>query len=43
MADTSVPTLLIVQNGIGKGLMTPLISILIILGAVYRAYDRDTV
>ena len=34
MAGTSVPTLLMVQNGIGKGFMTPLISILIILGAV---------
>ena len=39
MADTSVPTLLIVQNGIGKGLMTPLISILIILGAVSTAVN----
>ena len=39
MADTSVPTLLIVQNGIGKGFMTPLISILIILGAVSTAVN----
>lgn len=39
MADTSVPTLLIVQNGIGKRFMTPLISILIILGAVSTAVN----
>ena len=39
MADTSVPTLLMVQSGIGKGFMTPLISILIILGAVSTAVN----
>ena len=39
MAGTSVPTLLMVQNGIGKGFMTPLISILIILGAVSTAVN----
>lgn len=39
MANTSVPTLLIVQNGIGKRFMTPLISILIILGAVSTAVN----
>ena len=39
MAGTSVPTLLMVQKGIGKGFMTPLISILIILGAVSTAVN----
>ena len=39
MAATNVPTLLMVQNGIGKGFMTPLISILIILGAVSTAVN----
>lgn len=39
MADTSVPTLLMVQNGVGKGFMTPLISVLIILGAVSTAVN----
>lgn len=39
MAGTSIPTLLMVQKGIGKGFMTPLISILIILGAVSTAVN----
>ena len=39
MANASVPTLLMVQKGIGAGIMTPLISILIILGAVSTAVN----
>lgn len=39
MAKSSIPTLLMVQNGVGKGFMTPLISILIILGAVSTAVN----
>lgn len=39
MQTASVPTLLMVQNGVGKGFMTPLISILIILGAVSTAVN----
>ncbi len=39
MQSASVPTLLMVQNGVGKGFMTPLISILIILGAVSTAVN----
>ena len=39
MQTSSVPTLLMVQNGVGKGFMTPLISILIILGAVSTAVN----
>lgn len=39
MAKASIPTLLMVQNGVGKGFMTPLISILIILGAVSTAVN----
>ena len=34
MAEQSVPTLFMVQKGVGSGFMTPLISVLIILGAV---------
>ena len=34
MSRQSVPTLFMVQNGVGKRFMTPLISVLIILGAV---------
>lgn len=39
MANQSVPTLFMVQQGVGKGLLTPLISILIILGAVSTAVN----
>ena len=39
MAGQSVPTLFMVQQGVGKGLLTPLISILIILGAVSTAVN----
>lgn len=39
MAGASVPTLLMVQKGIGTGFMTPLISVLIILGAVSTAVN----
>ena len=38
-ADQSVPTLFMVQNGVGTSFMTPLISILIILGAVSTAVN----
>ena len=38
-ADKSVPTLFMVQNGVGASFMTPLISILIILGAVSTAVN----
>lgn len=38
-ASQSVPTLFMVQNGIGSSFMTPLISLLIILGAVSTAVN----
>lgn len=38
-AGQSVPTLFMVQNGLGASFMTPLISILIILGAVSTAVN----
>lgn len=38
-AEQSVPTLFMVQNGVGSSFMTPLISILIILGAVSTAVN----
>ncbi|MDR3767550.1 MAG: hypothetical protein Q3Y08_11055 [Butyricicoccus sp.] len=38
-AEQSVPTLFMVQNGVGASFMTPLISILIILGAVSTAVN----
>ena len=38
-AQQSIPTLFIVQNGVGASFMTPLISILIILGAVSTAVN----
>ena len=38
-AQQSVPTLFMVQNGVGASFMTPLISILIILGAVSTAVN----
>ena len=34
LADASVPMLLLVQNGVGSAVLTPIISVLIILGAV---------
>lgn len=39
MKNQSVPTLFMVQNGVGKAFMTPLISVLIILGAVSTAVN----
>lgn len=39
LADASVPMLLLVQNGVGSGILTPIISILIILGAVSTAVN----
>lgn len=39
IAQQSIPTLFMVQNGVGKVLLTPLISILIILGAVSTAVN----
>lgn len=38
-ANQSVPTLFMVQNGVGASFMTPLISLLIILGAVSTAVN----
>ena len=39
-AQQSIPTLFMVQNGVGASFMTPLISILIILGAVSTAVNK---
>ena len=39
MATQSVPTLFMVQKGVGSGFMTPLLSVLIILGAVSTAVN----
>ena len=39
MAEQSVPTLFMVQQGVGAGILTPVISILIILGAVTTAVN----
>lgn len=39
MNRQSVPTLFMVQQGVGKGFLTPLISVLIILGAVSTAVN----
>lgn len=39
MAKQSVPTLFMVQSGVGSRFLTPLISVLIILGAVYTAVN----
>ena len=39
MAEQSVPTLFMVQQGVGAGVLTPVISILIILGAVTTAVN----
>ena len=38
-AQQSIPTLFMVQNGVGASFMTPLISILIILGAISTAVN----
>ena len=39
MSQQSVPTLFMVQQGVGSKFMTPLISVLIILGAVSTAVN----
>ena len=39
IVNQSVPTLFMVQNGVGNNVLTPLISILIILGAVSTAVN----
>ena len=39
MSEASVPTLFMVQCGVGKGFMMPLISVLIILGSVSTAVN----
>lgn len=39
MAEQSVPTLFMVQQGVGAGVLTPVISILILLGAVTTAVN----
>lgn len=39
MASASVPMLVLVQNGVGAGILTPIISLLIILGAVSTAVN----
>ena len=38
-ASASVPMLVLVQNGVGAGILTPIISVLIILGAVSTAVN----
>ena len=39
MATASIPMLVLVQNGVGAGILTPIISILIILGAISTAVN----
>lgn len=39
MATASIPMLVLVQNGVGSGILTPIISLLIILGAVSTAVN----
>lgn len=39
LATASVPMLVLVQNGVGAGFLTPIISILIILGAISTAVN----
>lgn len=39
LAETSVPMLLLVQNGVGASFLTPIISLLIILGAISTAVN----
>lgn len=39
VATASIPMLTLVQNGVGAGILTPIISILIILGAISTAVN----
>ena len=39
LASTSVPMLVLVQNGVDAGILTPIISLLIILGAISTAVN----
>ena len=39
LATASVPMLVLVQNGVGSGILTPVISLLIILGAISTAVN----
>lgn len=39
LASASVPMLVLVQNGVGSGILTPVISLLIILGAISTAVN----
>lgn len=39
LATASVPMLILVQNGVGAGVLTPVISLLIILGAISTAVN----
>ena len=39
LATASVPMLVLVQNGVGAGVLTPIISILIILGSISTALN----
>lgn len=39
LAGASVPMLVLVQNGVGAGILTPIISLLIILGAISTAVN----
>ena len=39
LATASVPMLVLVQNGVGAGVLTPIISLLIILGAISTAVN----
>ena len=39
LAAASVPMLVLVQNGVGSGILTPIISLLIILGAISTAVN----
>ena len=39
LAAASIPMLVLVQNGVGAGILTPVISILIILGAISTAVN----
>ncbi len=39
MAEATIPMLVMVQNGVGAGVLTPIISLLIILGAISTAVN----
>ena len=39
LATASIPMLVLVENGVGAGFLTPIISILIILGAISTAVN----